>query len=324
MTTGLDSINLQLLQQLAGGELQSGGRLAKDLGISRSAVWKRIGQLRELGLEIRAAAGRGYRLPRPMELLDQKKICKYLPASLARSLRISVLLSTASTNAVVAAERPDEQHGFVALAECQIAGRGRQGRGWHSPFGCNLYLSLGWHFDEGVAAMGCLSLATGVAMIRALQDCDVTGVLLKWPNDLKLDGKKLAGTLIEVSGDVDGPCQAVIGVGINVNMPDDTRLDQPWADLSRLQNPPGRNRLAAACIEQLAGAMQQFARQGFAPFLEEWEQADTLLGRAVTVIQGSVRHHGIARGLSGNGGLLVRLDNGMREFHSGDVSVRDT
>ena len=323
VAAGLDTINMQLLQRLATGEVLSGGQLAKDLGISRNAVWKRIAQLRDQGIDIQAAAGRGYHLPCALELLNEKELRKYLPVGLAKTLSISIELNTGSTNSLVAAREVEKQHGYVALAECQTAGRGRHGRGWHSPFGSNIYLSLGWHFDEGVAAMGCLSLATGVAMIRALHDCGVTGVTLKWPNDLKLDGKKLAGTLIEVSGDVDGPCQAVIGVGINVNMPVATRLDQPWTDLSGLQNPPGRNRLAAALIERLAGAMQQFARQGFAPFQEEWEQADGLQGRAVTVVQGEVRHHGVARGLSDSGGLLVRLNDGMQEFHSGDVSVRD-
>jgi BirA family biotin operon repressor/biotin-[acetyl-CoA-carboxylase] ligase len=181
---------------------------------------------------------------------------------------------------------------------------------------------LGWHFDQGVAAMGCLSLATGVAMIRALKDCGVSGVKLKWPNDLRLDGKKLAGTLIEVGGDVDGPCQAVIGVGINVHMPEATRLDQPWTDLSGQQNAPGRNRLAAALIEHLAVAMQQFAAGGFALFREEWESADELYGRSITVIHGASRQFGVARGLSDSGGLLVALEEGMREFHSGDVSIR--
>ena len=188
MEAGFDSINMQLLQQLATGDVLSGGQLAKELGISRSAVWKRIGQLRDQGLEIQAAAGRGYCLPCRLELLDKKEIQKYLPPPLAKKLRVSVQISTGSTNSSVAAIASDQQHGFVALAECQTTGKGRHGRSWHSPFGRNIYLSLGWHFDEGVAAMGCLSLATGVAMIRALRSCGVTGVMLKWPNDLTLDG----------------------------------------------------------------------------------------------------------------------------------------
>ncbi len=322
MSSGLDAINQQLLQRLAAGEVLSGGQLAKDLGVSRNAIWKRIGQLRDQGLQIQATTGRGYSLAQALELLDANKIRGYLPASLHKLLSIHIHLKTRSTNSLVADAAAEEQHGCVALTECQTAGRGRHGRSWHSPFGSNIYLSLGWHVDEGVAAMGCLSLATGVAMIRALQVCGVTDVMLKWPNDLRLNGKKLAGTLIEVSGDVDGPCQAVIGIGVNVNMPADTRLDQPWTDLSGQDNTPGRNELTAALIEHLALAMQQFSEHGFAPFHKEWDLADELRGRSVTVVQGTTRQHGVASGLSDSGGLRVSMSEGMREFHSGDVSIR--
>jgi BirA family biotin operon repressor/biotin-[acetyl-CoA-carboxylase] ligase len=323
MTATLDSINQQILQRLATGENLSGGQLARELGISRNAVWKRISQLREVGLDIQAAAGRGYCLPQSLELIDEQKIQAALPPELDKFLTVRVQPSTASTNLVVSALALDKQHGRVVLAEHQSAGRGRHGRSWHSPFGSNIYLSMGWQFDEGVAAMGCLSLAAGVAVIRALRECGVTGAGLKWPNDLRMDGRKLAGTLIEVNGDVDGPCHAIVGVGINVAMPASTTLDQPWSDLSGQEEPPGRNHLAVQIITQLAIALQQFAENGFTPFRREWELADELQGRSVTVFQGHNRHHGVARGLSESGGLLVRLDDGVREFHSGEVSVRD-
>ena len=237
-------------------------------------------------------------------------------------LGISIELSTGSTNTLVAAKPEQQHHGCVVLAETQTAGRGRHGKSWFSPFGRNLYVSLGWRFEKRVAALGFLSLTTGVAVRRALADCGVADVALKWPNDIELEGKKLAGLLIEVTGDAAGPCQAIIGVGINMYMPEATRIDQPWIDLSGIKSPPGRNRLAAAVIRRVSEAMEQFSEHGFAPFQAEWEAADFLQGRAVTVFQGTVRHHGIARGLSESGGLLVRLNDGMHEFHSGEVSVR--
>lgn len=201
--------------------------------------------------------------------------------------------------------------GVALLAESQSAGRGRRGRAWVSPPGANLCLSLSWRVRRPAG----LSLALGVACAEALGD---PRIRVKWPNDLVVGACKLAGLLIELSGDV-----AVIGLGLNVRLPGDTPIDQPWIDLARLGMATPRNELAARLLDAMVAALVAFDAHGLAAFDARWAALDALAGRDVRVSGSDGHWHGTARGIAADGGLRVMTDDAERIVHSADVSVRD-
>ena len=218
----------------------------------------------------------------------------------------------------------------MLLAERQTGGRGRQGRSWASPLAANLYLSLQRRFEGGLARLGGLSLVAGVAVAMALSDLGIDAVRLKWPNDLVVehdgDLRKLGGLLVEGGGEHGGPARAVIGLGLNVRMPDATgqRIDQPWIDLAQLcaGGPPPRNAVAAAVLARLLPALERFDREGLAPFLGDYAARDVLAGREIVVATGEHAVAGRALGLAADGGLRVQTADGERVFHAGEASVR--
>lgn len=304
---------------------RSGEWLGNALGCTRAAVWKQVERLREAGIQVTAAPGQGYRLSEPIEWLDERPIRDALsPAadSLLRELR--VLDWTDSTNARVKAEPRAAQHGLAVLAEGQTAGRGRRGRGWVSPFGRNVYLSLGWRFEQGAAGLGALPLAVAVAACRALDAVGLSGHRVKWPNDLQLGGRKLGGCLVEVQGDLSGPCHAVIGVGLNVTMPASAAdaIDQSWADLDSALPGVSRNAVAAALLGGLLEGMDAYAADGFSSFQSDWRRLDALQGRTVSVHLEHSSARGVARGVTAQGALRVDTRDGPRQFVAGEVSVR--
>jgi BirA family biotin operon repressor/biotin-[acetyl-CoA-carboxylase] ligase len=223
-------------------------------------------------------------------------------------------------------------HGVsILLAERQTGGRGRRGRDWVSPLAANLYLSLARVFDGGLARLGGLSLVAGVAAVEALQCLGFDAVRLKWPNDLVVvdvdrELRKLGGLLIEGGGEHAGPVRAVLGLGINVRMPSGAAagIAQPWTDLAALQAGARstRNAIAAALLAHLLPALDQFDRDGLAPFLSRYAACDALAGRVVDVHAGDGTHAGTALGIADDGALRVRLRGGERRFHAGEISVR--
>jgi len=323
MKPAWDASSRLLLDLLADGQVWSGRQLGEQLGISRAAVWKRIGALRKLGLEIPSVRGKGYSLSRPLELLDEPVIKAGLgSASLALIRQLSIKRITGSTNSDIALLPDNQRHGSLILTEYQQAGRGRRGRSWASPFGSNLYLSVGWRFEQGAAMLGSLSLATGVMILRALKECDIGNATLKWPNDVRIDGRKAGGCLIEIQGDASGPCEAIVGIGLNLDMPAGVAIDQDWCDLKSFNPNLSRNQLAVAVIDSLVPALQQFSKLGFAPFAREWALADELIGQPVTLTIGNRQIDGLSQGISGNGGLLVETDGVTSEYQAGEVSLR--
>jgi BirA family transcriptional regulator, biotin operon repressor / biotin---[acetyl-CoA-carboxylase] ligase len=319
----------QLLRHLADGEFHSGEALGSILGVSRMAVWKHLKSLRRLGITFESVRGKGYRLIPACELLAHDRILSCLqPPAAARLAGLEILLETGSTNTRLRDQAlRGAPTGAVCLAEMQTAGRGRHGRHWASPFAGNLYLSLLWRSTLGAAALGGLSLAAGIGVLRALQDAGVSGVGLKWPNDLLVRQAKLAGVLIDVIGESNGQCAVIIGVGLNVRMPPSASpsIDQPWTDLHQLleDSLPSRNRLAASLIGQLFAVLETFEQQGLQPFRAEWEQHDVLAGNRVDLKlpQGPV--HGIARGIDAGGALIIETGPGeLQRFSSGEASVR--
>lgn len=321
--------DIALLKLLADGEWHSGEALAERFGVSRAAVWKRLRGLERLpGIDLQKLSGRGYRLNQPLELLDRERIRSYLSDRVEVHLHtLEVLLQTNSTNDRIRKLLPPRLHsGSAVLAEHQTAGRGRRGRQWVSPFGRNLYLSLAWRFDLPLSALSGLSLAAGVALGRSLSEAGLEKHRLKWPNDLLVEGRKMAGILVEASGEADGPCVAVIGVGLNLGLEAEwaEAIDQPWTDLHRhLPRPPGRNRLAGRLLEHLISACLQYQQQGLTPFLQEWRERDAFWNRPVVLRHSQGNEvHGICHGADDQGALLLACEGGLQRFHAGELSLR--
>jgi len=317
-----------LLPLLADGEFRSGQDLADALGVSRTAVWKQLKKLGELGLQIESVKGRGYRIPRGIELLDDTIIRSALRPEAAGLLSVLEIQETVgSTNAeAMRAVEQGAPAGLVCTAERQTAGRGRRGRQWVSPFASNLYLSLVWEFNQGAAGLEGLSLAVGVAVARALAACGIPAVQLKWPNDVLFEGSKLGGILLEMTGDAAGACQVVVGVGLNVSMPQASAaaIDQAWTDIETItgREHPGRNALLAAMLNELLPLVAGFEDQGFAHWREEWQALDAFSGANVVLNMGGGQVSGVARGVNERGALQLETTTGVQSVFGGEISMR--
>lgn len=319
-----------LLQRLAAGPV-SGDVLAREAGLTRAAVWKRIDALRDAGIAVDAAPGRGYRLEQPLDLLDVDAIRAQLsPLASTQLASLEVAWSLDSTNSELL-RRDTPVHGCeVLLAERQTGGRGRRGRAWTSPLAAHVYLSLARRFEGGLARLAGLSLVAGIATCEALRALGHASVVLKWPNDLVVADagvlRKLGGLLVEGGGEGAGAARAVIGLGLNVRMPADAAagIDQPWTDLAFMSpEPPPRNAIVATLLSHLLPALEQFDADGLAPFLPRYAALDALAGRNLQVTEGGSAWPASALGVAGDGALRVLdADGRERQVHAGDVSVR--
>ena len=313
-----------LLRLLADGEIHSGQALAARLGASRAAVRNLVCSVERLGFQVSRIRGRGYRIAEPLDLLDGER----LAALLHRAFSVEILDECPSTNGVLMerARRGGPDALALALAcEHQTAGRGRRGKRWESGIGTDLTFSVLWRFQRGAAALAGLSLAVGVALVRALARLGYEGVQLKWPNDLHLHGRKLGGILIEVTGDRLGPSAVVVGIGLNVrwSAARTAAVDQPATGLpDREVSVPSRTTLLAGLLLELRAALEEFALGGFAPFRAEWLRYHAWQGRRVTlrVAEGTVAD-GEAVGVGEDGALLVRSARGVERFHSGELRL---
>lgn len=318
----------ELLAALAPGEPLSGTALAAEAGVTRAAIWKQVEALRARGVPIEARGAAGYRLPWPLQMLDAARIRTALPPALARSLgALEVHWELDSTSSELQRRGALAGDLSMLLAETQSAGRGRRGRPWLSPPGLNLYLSCLKRFEQGFAALSGLSLALGVIVLRALEQLGIAGVGLKWPNDLLAPDGKLGGILVELSGEYQGPCAAVIGIGLNLRLTPALReqAGQPASDLASLAGgtPPDRNLVAAALIAALVEGLKQFEREGFDGFVAEYARHDLLRDRSLQLSGALGQFEGVGAGVDARGGLLVRVaDGGLRRVDSADVTVR--
>lgn len=315
-----------LLNCLADGRFHSGELLAQALGVTRSAVWKKLKKIESMGLQVDAVRGRGYRLQQPLELLDQARIKQILPDIANDSLgELELFTSIDSTNRYLMQSETLAHGAHVCLAEMQLSGRGRRGRAWVSPFASNLYCSIKWQYDIDPASLSGLSLALGVGLMRVLSTMGCQDIGLKWPNDIYGSGRKMAGILLELSGDVNGSCHVVAGVGLNVRMPAGVAgIDQPWTDLYNMlgAQTPGRNELAAALIGEWMGILRQYPEHGFAVYQQEWNDWDIVKGRPVMLSAANVEKQGIALGVNHEGALLLETSQGTEACHAGEISLR--
>ncbi|MDC8832206.1 bifunctional biotin--[acetyl-CoA-carboxylase] ligase/biotin operon repressor BirA [Alteromonas gilva] len=315
-------VRQQLLCMLADGEFHSGETLARTLHLSRTAIAGHINQMIDWGLDVFKVKGKGYKLSRAMTLLDADSIRALIPTT--NNADITVMQVIESTNTELKNANRIRANGDTVLAEIQTAGRGRHGRHWLAPVGGSLTFSLYWRFNDGYQSMAGLSLLVGIAICRALQDCGVDDARLKWPNDVYLFGKKLAGVLIEVEGQIGAPADCIIGIGLNVRVPQhEYDVGQPHIDLSQVaEAETNRNIIAAQIIHQLWTLLPDFTQRGFEPFMEEWKQLDWFADRTVVIKSGDKRIKGVNRGIDASGALLLETSDGITRFHGGEVSLR--
>lgn len=324
---------VQLLARLAAGEPLSGAGLAAQAGVTRAAIWKQVEALRARGVPIEARGAAGYRLPWPLQMLDANQIHAALPLPLARALgALEVHWELDSTSSELQRRGAAARDLSIVLAETQTAGRGRRGRQWLSPPGLNIYLSCLKRFEPGFAALSGLSLAIGVIVLRALDTFGIAGAALKWPNDVLAiasgqSGGKLGGILVELSGEYQGPCAAIIGIGLNLRLTPalHAQAGQPACDLATLAGgtPPDRNRVAAALIAALVEGLRQFERDGFSAFLADYARHDLLRDQPLHLSGTMGAFDGIGAGVDAHGALQVRMvDGSVRRIDSADVTVR--
>ena len=312
----------KLLTHLSDGQFHSGEALGEALGVSRAAVWKQLKKLDELDIPYSSVKGKGYRLHDPIELLDQPAIMSTVSQRLDC---LELLLDVDSTNTYLF-ERASDHMGkrYAVFAEKQSSGRGRRGRQWISPFGRNIYLSLLVSFSGGMSALEGLSLAVGIAVEKAMGRLGIDGVGLKWPNDIYADGRKLAGILLEVTGEYNSHCQVVIGIGLNLSMSEGEaqEINQPWVDLSSLRSGLSRNQVAGTLLDELLSMVDTFQKEGFAPWQQYWSERDIYHNKDV-VISSSIRDvEGVVKGVNRKGELMLRTDRGMEIITAGELSVR--
>lgn len=313
------TVPLHLVSILADGEFHSGEQLGVKLGMSRAAINKHIQTIRDWGVDIFTVPGKGYSLPSPIQLLDEEEILAALPEG-----RVSVLPVIDSTNQYLLDRISQLTSGDACVAEYQQAGRGRRGRKWFSPFGANLYLSMYWKLDQGPAAAMGLSLVIGIVMAEVLQKLGAEDVRVKWPNDLYLKDRKLAGILVELTGKTGDAAQLVIGAGINLKMrePAADSIDQGWINLQEAGVNIDRNQLTATLLQELRSALRQFEVEGLPPFITRWRRLDNFLDRPVKLLIGEQEIHGIERGIDQQGALLLEQDGIIKPFIGGEISLR--
>ncbi|GAA0860181.1 bifunctional biotin--[acetyl-CoA-carboxylase] ligase/biotin operon repressor BirA [Aliiglaciecola litoralis] len=311
-----------ILQRLADGQFHSGELLGKELGLSRASVSKNVKALGKLGLDIFSVTGKGYRLAKPISLLSHGQIVDRLEK--LNPEQVNVLNIIDSTNTYIKQQKRSLSNGYVCIAEAQTEGRGRRGRSWVSPYGASIYLSMFWSFPGGYQAISGLSLVVGIAIVQALKKLDVQGAMLKWPNDVYLHGKKLAGILVEVEGQMGSACEAVIGLGLNIDLPESkVNIDQAWTDLSKSTGWQfDRNELAANIIDELVTVLTLFEKQGLQPFLDSWKQHDYYDNQPVTLHMGEKQVKGTVRGVNQDGALMLEQNNRVTPYHGGEISVR--
>jgi len=271
----------------------------------------------------------------PADVLKPEQISNLMsPGSRHGLAGLTVLDQTDSTNSELQRLTTDQQHAHAILAETQSSGRGRRDRNWYSPPGCNIYLSLGWQFDSNQVPLSTLPLLAAICVCRALSRAGLEGHGIKWPNDILIGRKKLGGILVEMQATAGGASTAVIGMGLNINMPRGSReqqeadlsIDRQWTDLSSQLNesdPISRNAIIALLLEELIEGVRLYTREGFEPYREDWKSLDLLQGKQVEIEHLGQVVSGIARGIDPDGGLCVeRMEQaGVTTFLAGEVRV---
>lgn len=321
----MNAITFPILRLLADSQFHSGEAIASHFGVTRATVWNALKSAESLGVELYSVRGKGYKLPQALDFLELKQIQAAL-GSASPLFSLELHDTVTSTNSLLVKRAAEgAAHGSCMVTELQQAGRGRRGRTWVSGLGSGLTFSLLWRFNAGASALGGLSLAVGVALARGLREVGAADVALKWPNDILYQGRKLAGILIELQGEMLGPSAAIIGIGINVRLPEDarTQIDQPVADLAETVAETSRSALLGKLLRHLGDVLMQFEQEGFTQLRDEWQALHVFHQQAVRLAlpDGSAKH-GIVRGIAEDGGLLVEIEGAQHRFSSAEISLR--
>lgn len=327
MTKRAVNLDEQLIQRLADGQFHSGQDLATELGVSRTAINKHMNTLEGFHLDIFRVHGKGYRLAQPLQLLQSEQLQAALPANSAPLYVKHVTTSTHDDLKILLSNAPNHilMSGTCVLAEMQTHGRGRRGRNWLSPFGSNLYASFYWPLPNGLNSALGLSVAVGLGLAQLLQHAGIEGVSVKWPNDVFIQGNKVAGILIELEGEPTGMGHALIGIGLNLNMPDRLldAIGQPFTDVQQhLNEPLDRHVWAANLILHVRSILARFEEQGLHKLTHEWQRLDHFYGKPIRVLLGQHEQQGIGQGIDDHGALLVRQENGLKRYFGGEISIR--
>jgi BirA family biotin operon repressor/biotin-[acetyl-CoA-carboxylase] ligase len=320
-------LTFPILKLLTDGKFHSGEAIAQHFNVSRATIWNALQNAEALGIEIFSVRGRGYKLPQAVTLLDEASIYNAIGAT-QPWLKMEIHDCLESTNTYLMQKLSGGQtHASCVATNLQTKGRGRRGRSWQAGLGASLTFSLLWRFQCGAASLSGLSLAVGVALIRALHGMGIQQAQLKWPNDVLINREKLAGILIELQGDMDGPSSAVIGIGINLNLSTHVKqqIDQPVIDLASVTtqaiNP---NVLLGELLKHLADVLRDFEKNGFKNLRPEWLHHHAYHLQPVRMLMPDGREvHGIVQGIAEDGTLLVETANGLQPFTSGEISLRN-
>lgn len=318
---------MDILRLLSDGQFHSGVHLAEVLGVSRTTISNRIAQWNTQGVVIDSVTGKGYRLHIPIEWLNKEQIWSKISPSIQQHIySFDVPQFVSSTNDVVAENLAQQnQSGIVCITEMQGAGRGRRGREWLSPPAGNFYGSIGWVFNDGFGVIEGLSLAVGVAIIKAMESVGAGDLQLKWPNDVLHQGRKLAGILIEMTGEIGGACQVVVGVGVNLQLPETIKqqITQPVTDLySICGHTVDRQKITAAIISELISLLSDYDKTGFSKWQNDWLSYDAFKNQPVSIVGMQEPVHGIAKGVDEHGNLLLEVEGEMMKIYGGEVSLR--
>ena len=322
----MSNLTFPILNLLANGQFHSGEALAQRFKVTRATIWNAIQHAESLGVEVFSVRGRGYKLPQSIELLDKNSVLNAIGEQRAW-FKVQILDEVASTNTYLM-QHKSSAHATCVAAHVQTHGKGRRGRTWVSQLGASLTFSLLWRFQCGAAALSGLSLAVGVALIRALNDLGVNNAQLKWPNDVLVEGKKLAGILIELLGDLEGPSAAVIGMGVNLKLPKNVldSIDQPAIDLANVSaNHINQSELLGVILKHLADVLSSFEAHGFVGLRDEWRSYHAYENKPVRMLlPNGTDVHGIVKGVADDGILLVETALGLQRFSAGEISLRNS
>lgn len=262
------------------------------------------------------------------DLLNFKKIKQHVSRAYLKQIKsIEIFEQIDSTNTylmqLAMSSKTKKGEIYICLAEQQTSGKGRLGRQWFSPFGANIYFSMLWSFDKNIDDLAGLSLAVATIIIDMLHFFGVEDVGLKWPNDVLWRGRKLAGVLVEIASEAYGISNAVIGVGLNVNMPEmaEKVIDQPWVDIYRITGKlVDRNQLTGLLINQLVDKLGLFQREGIAAFIQKCKRLDICLNKPVCIVTPGGKITGTARGIDKHGYLRLETKPGkIKVFSAGEL-----
>ena len=313
-----------ILNLLADGKFHSDKEISKFLGVPYKMVPLVLKQILDPSINLEVVNDKSYRISGGLELLNASWINKELGETQPLLSQLEVLTLIDSTNNYLL-KKTEYIGNYAVFAEQQTTGRGQFKRAWYSNFGKNIALSLLWQISNPLNKLGGLTLAVGIAVVKALEQYGLKRIRLKWPNDIVYEGKKLAGILIE-SRCVEQKIQKlVIGIGLNLYNPSTHYLikDHAITSIFSLQNlPPRRNQLAGLILKNLLQTLVEFEAKGLSYFLQDWQRLDNLMDKLITIQNQADVIEGIAKGINTEGQLCVLIQNKLHYFNSGEIRVK--